>query len=176
MNYKNIIFEKISKSEAQLQKLSLIGINYDKRLKNSLIEEYKNPTEISDKDIIQYENESNILLPDEYKLFLLKTNGGSPSKNVYNLTSKKNFVIGHFFTLLSKVEMYTLRKNNNNDIRSFPNNYLAIADTVNGDYILLNTDNQSNDFGSIYLYFHEKNGATKKISSTFESLLDKLYE
>ena len=100
MNYKNIIFEEISKSEAQLQKLSLIGINYDKRLKNSLIEEYKNPTEISDKDIIQYENESNILLPDEYKLFLLKTNGGSPSKNVYNLTSKKKFVIGHFFTLL----------------------------------------------------------------------------
>ena len=33
MIYKNIKFEKISKSEQQLQSLSLIGINYDKRLK-----------------------------------------------------------------------------------------------------------------------------------------------
>ena len=72
--------------------------------------------------------------------------------------------------------MYTLRKNNNNDIRSFPDNYLAIADTVNGDYILLNIDSQSNDYGSIYLCFHKKNDTTKKISPTFESLLDKLYE
>lgn len=46
MIYKNIKFEKISKSEQQLQSLSLIGINYDKRLKKCYWKSIRNPQKL----------------------------------------------------------------------------------------------------------------------------------
>ena len=89
MIYKNIKFEKISKSEQQLQSLSLIGINYDKRLKKMLLEEYKKPSEVNDVMLNQFEEESGINFPIEYKKFLLTTNGGSPSKDTFDISPKK---------------------------------------------------------------------------------------
>ena len=89
MIYKNIKFEKISKSEQQLQSLSLIGINYDKRLKKMLLEEYQKPPEVNDVMLNQFEEESGINFPIEYKKFLLTTNGGSPSKDTFDISPKK---------------------------------------------------------------------------------------
>ncbi|MDC4393324.1 SMI1/KNR4 family protein, partial [Acinetobacter baumannii] len=88
-----------------------------------------------------------------------------PSKSIFDLTKKKDVVIGHFFTLYSKVEMYTL-ENNNNSLISFPMGYFSIGDTVNGDYILINLILNDSDYGAIFIFFHEKD-ELKKVSNSF---------
>ena len=46
-----------------------IGINYDKRLKKMLLEEYQKPSEVNDVMLNQFEEESGINFPIEYKIF-----------------------------------------------------------------------------------------------------------
>ena len=176
MIYKNIKFEKISKSEQQLQSLSLIGINYDKRLKKMLLEEYQKPSEVNVVMLNQFEEESGINFPIEYKKFLLTKNGGSPSKDTFDISPKKNRVIQNFFTLNSKVVSYTLKHNNSGELISFPKYYYAIAYTVNGDFIMLNVDDNSNNYGGVFIYFHDKENSLKKIASSFDDFLDKLHD
>lgn len=176
MIYKNIKFEKISKSEQQLQSLSLIGINYDKRLKKMLLEEYQKPSEVNDVMLNQFEEESGINFPIEYKKFLLTTNGGSPSKDTFDISPKKNRVIQNFFTLNSKVVSYTLKHNNSGELISFSKDYYAIAYTVNGDFIMLNVDDNSNNYGGVFIYFHDKENSLKKIASSFDDFLYKLHD
>lgn len=174
MEYRNIEFDKIAKSEQQLQSLSFIGINYDKKLKKALTEEYKNPSVVNINMLKDLEDKYNLVLTEEYKNFLLETNGGIPSKSIFDLTKKKDVVIGHFFTLYSKVEMYTL-ENNNNSVISFPVGYFSIGDTVNGDYILINLIVNDSDYGAIFIFFHEKD-ELKKVSNSFNEFLDKLHD
>ncbi|MDC4617476.1 SMI1/KNR4 family protein [Acinetobacter baumannii] len=174
MEYRNIEFDKIAKSEQQLQSLSFIGINYNKKLKKALTEEYKNPSIVDINMLKDLEDKYNLVLTEEYKNFLLETNGGVPSKSIFDLTKKKDVVIGHFFTLYSKVEMYTL-ENNNNSLISFPMGYFSIGDTVNGDYILINLILNDSDYGAILIFFHEKD-ELKKVSNSFNEFLDKLHD
>ncbi|RYL13602.1 SMI1/KNR4 family protein [Acinetobacter baumannii] len=174
MEYRNIEFDKIAKSEQQLQSLSFIGINYNKKLKKALTEEYKNPSIVDINMLKDLEDKYNLVLTEEYKNFLLETNGGVPSKSIFDLTKKKDVVIGHFFTLYSKVEMYTL-ENNNNSLISFPMGYFSIGDTVNGDYILINLILNDSDYGAIFIFFHEKD-ELKKVSNSFNEFLDKLHD
>ncbi|HGY4641019.1 SMI1/KNR4 family protein [Acinetobacter baumannii] len=173
MEYRNIEFDKIAKSEQQLQSLSFIGINYNKKIKKALTEEYKNPSIVDINMLKDLEDKYNLVLTEEYKNFLLETNGGVPSKSIFDLTKKKDVVIGHFFTLYSKVEMYTL-ENNNNSLISFPMGYFSIGDTVNGDYILINLILNDSDYGAIFIFFHEKD-ELKKVSNSFNEFLDKLH-
>lgn len=174
MIYNGINFEKISKSEQQLQSLSLIGINYDKRLKKSLLEEYKNPSNIDESMIDDFEKEYDIELPNDYKKFLLATNGGRTSQSIFDISKNKDIVVNNFFTLLSKVIMYTLRNVNNGDLINFPKNFIAIADTVNGDYILLNVDKSDQQYGKVYGFLHETN-ELNNIGLSFDEFLDKLH-
>jgi hypothetical protein len=175
MEYNGIFFEKIAYSEQEIISFASIGIRYDKKMKNSLILEYKEPTEISRMMIDDFEEKYGVNLPEDYKLFLEKTNGGIPEKNVFNIAKTKDIVIGHFFTLSSRVYIYTLEYNNNGDLIKIPNQYFAISDTVNGDYILLNVDKNNKKFGSICIYFYDENNI-KKLNICFNDFLNKLHE
>lgn len=110
MGYRSIEFDKIAKSEQQLQSLSFIGINYDKKLKKALTEEYKNPSVVDINMLKDLEDKYNLVLTEEYKNFLLETNGGVPSKSIFDLTKKKDIVIGHFLhcTLRLKCTPYKI--------------------------------------------------------------------
>ena len=87
---------------------------------------------------------------------------GAPQKIHLIFLQKKNRVIQNFFTLNSKVVSYTLKHNNSGELISFPKYYYAIAYTVNGDFIMLNVDDDSNDYGGVYIYFHDKEYSLKK--------------
>lgn len=141
-----------------------------------LLEEYQKPSEVNDVMLNQFEGESGINFPIEYKKFLLTKNGGSPSKDTFDISPKKNRVIQNFFTLNSKVVSYTLKHNNSGELISFPKYYYAIAYTVNGDFIMLNVDDNSNDYGGVFIYFHDKENSLKKIASSFDDFLDKLHD
>lgn len=70
MKYRNIEFDKIAKSEQQLQSLSFSGINYDKKLKKTLTEE--NPSVVDINMLKDFEDKYNLILTEEYKNFYWK--------------------------------------------------------------------------------------------------------
>lgn len=115
----------------------------------------ENPTpELINQNIINtLEDNLHTKLPNSYKSFLLKTNGGSPI-NIY-------FMIKSCNRLGAVQNFFGMHKQSYRDIFSkrlifidrIPPNTLAISSQPNGDLILLSVS--GSDYGKIYYWDHD---------------------
>ena len=85
-------------------------------------------------DILKFENEHNLLLPDEYKEFLEKHNGGIPNNSCFLDGRVLNFFFGLFNNpkLEESIEWHLNMYNDR-----YPSSMLPIASAGGGDFILI---------------------------------------
>ena len=140
---------------------------------------------ISSSDIDLFENNLSMSLPDEYKAFLLNSNGGiSPNLKYFDF-EEEDSVIDAFFgiELQKKDRNYDLEINHIRMENRCPIEFLPIAIDAFGNKILLNLDNKSVYFWDHELEADESNGDDplnyynniKKISDSFNEFLRSLY-
>lgn len=108
---------------------------------------------VSEMDIFRFENDNSIVLPDEYKKFVIEFGGGYFGySNIYSLDKDSSFFI---------------LKNQH----SVPDGYLAIADNECGDYYVLKIENDI-VLRKVLFYGHEEQRIVEtKYEDVFEFLV-----
>jgi cell wall assembly regulator SMI1 len=103
---------------------------------------------ISNKEIEEFEQKFNIVLPANYKKLILIHNGGENENDDMLLSSLRSIKYGKF-TLEQSIRILQIVEEN------IPRNYLPFADTGTGNIIALNVE-KGNEFGKIYLFRHDE--------------------
>lgn len=106
--------------------------------------------------IIRLEKQYNIVLPEEYKRFLLKYNGGETPKTKFRL-NKVNSDIKAFYGLGNVNMHYNFQKliDNMNILEDYiEDDMLPIATTTSGDDIAIAIGSEEN--GSVYFRYHDR--------------------
>ncbi|MCQ9122458.1 MULTISPECIES: SMI1/KNR4 family protein [Rodentibacter] len=157
----SLIFKKLGLSPEDLEDMQKNSLRLDKRDKRALIKTYETDYVITQDDIVALEAEIGFSLPQDYIDFLMRYNGGDPSKSVFN----ENVVVQYFFALKSHYSGYLLI--NMGDYG------LAIAETPNGDQLVLSPT------GKIYYFDHEipycEGEELEFVCESFTALLEGLY-
>lgn len=128
--------------------------------------------------IRQFEITYGISLPDDYKSFLLKFNGGYPSDDLaFNIEEDgTDSVLSHFYELgKSTDEIQSLEECISDLVQTgfIPPNYLPIADDAFGNQICVGLSEEI--FGQIFFWDHEGNDQTMvRVASNFQSFLEGL--
>lgn len=100
------------------------------------------------KNISDWEIKNNVNLPDDYKNFLLKYNGGNPSLNTFN--SKK----GKIYQILSFFELSNILDEKYVDYDSYIPKYMyPIGNDSGGNLILISLEKDT--YGNIIYWSHE---------------------
>lgn len=107
---------------------------------------------LTEADILQFEIKWGIILPPDYKQFLLKNNGGKPNPNKFKVDIRG-------FENCSRVRcFFGIHKNDKHDLSEhiqrykhmLPTNLLPIASEIASDLICLSVN--GNDYGKIYFW------------------------
>ena len=112
--------------------------------------------------IIKFQIDNNIKLPEKYKQFMLKWNGGYPEPNLFRISDKQgtsvvNILngIGDMYDNLEKVmEIYKNR---------LPNSFIPIGDDPGGNVICLGIEKPYNE--AIYFWDHENESSNPEVMS-----------
>ena len=160
----NIKFKKFGLSPEDIQQMRNYGILPDKRTLKSL-SKANNTRNPNVEDIIEFQDKLGFKIDIDYVEFLLKNNGGIPSK----IRIKGNkMVIDHFLSFKSDYKLNSLI-----DIYpDFQQYGLPIAATPSGDRIILSSD------GKIRFFNHNIDSIDEEIgviAENFIELLEKLY-
>lgn len=160
----NIKFKKFGLSQEEVQQMKSYGILPDKRTLQNLTKAYNSKPPLSE-DIIEFQHRLGYQIDELYVQFLLKQNGGIPSKV---RIKGKNIVVDHFlsfnsdYKLNSIIDMYP----------DFQQYGLPIARTPSGDTLILSSD------GKIYLFDHNIDSINNDVgivANNFSNLLEVLY-
>ena len=140
-------------------------------------------TQPHESDILQFEAELDVKLPESYKAFLITHNGGRPKPSKISFTAKNGKLedspIQYFFGLhngriASLRQKFGLYKNR------IPKDFLSVATDSFGNLILMNVGNQSN--GKIFFWDHEREedlpplNNISFVANSFEDFVDALKE
>ena len=160
----NIKFKKFGLSPEDIQQMRNYGILPDKRTLRSLSKAY-NSSNPNIEDIIELQDKLDFKIDTDYVDFLLKNNGGIPSK--VRIKGNK-IVIDHFLSFRSDYKLNSLI-----DIYpDFQQYGLPIAETPSGDSIILSSD------GKIRFFNHNIDSIDEEVgvvANNFLELLEKLY-
>ena len=160
----NIKFKKFGLSPELIQQMRNYGILPDKRTLKSLSKAY-NSSNPNIEDIIELQDKLDFKIDTAYVDFLLKNNGGIPSK--VRIKGNK-IVIDHFLSFKSDYKLNSLI-----DIYpDFQQYGLPIAETPSGDSIILSSD------GKIRFFNHNIDSIDEEVgvvANNFLELLEKLY-
>ena len=160
----NIKFKKFGLSPDDIQQMKNYGILPDKRTLQSLSKAY-NSINPSIEDIIEFQDKLGFKVDTDYVDFLLRNNGGIPSK--VRIKGNK-IVIDHFLSFKSDYKLNSII-----DIYSDFQQYgLPIAKTPSGDSIILSSDGKVRFFNHNIDSIDEEVGV---IANNFLELLEKLY-
>jgi cell wall assembly regulator SMI1 len=145
--------------------------------------------QIKAEDIAEFENEVGIKFPEDYKRFMLKSNGGTPKEEwLYDffdeVTEAENTsVIREFFSLFSdnSVKMSNLREIYKimTYEETISTDMLPIADDPGGNIIGISLN--KDDFGYVYFINHEYDDldtgylVKSKIAESFSNFIGALY-
>ncbi len=138
----------------------LIKINIMKLILN-LSEE-----KISNDELLEFEQSIGYKLPENYKEFILKNNGGVPNKEYF-----EEIKVSYFTPI--KYGENTVEKAYEMLKEILPNGYLPIANDVCGELICIDLKS-GNTFGNIY--YVADGDEPLVIAKNFEQLLDGLTE
>jgi len=159
LKMKEVTFEKYGLSPSDVKYYRDIGILPDKRTLKNLINAYNSNFKFDIKNIYELEEKIGFSIDTDYIDFLLKNNGGIPSKNSIR---KKNVVIDRFLSFKSDYKFNSLI-----DLyQEFSNYGLPIARTPVGDTVILHAD------GKFYLYSHDSGSINKNIGILANNFLD----
>ncbi len=121
---------------------------------------------ISVNDILEFEIKNKLQLPNSYKKFILKNNGGYTG----NLTYEQEFTIGSFYSI--KYGESTI-DNTINILQiiedTLPPIFIPIADDWGGNIYCI-----SKKDGKIYLWFHDTDNEAILICESFEGFVEGL--
>lgn len=142
--------------------------------------------------ISEFEKQFDFKLPQDYKAFMLKNNGGTPKKNwafdfVDTASGKSDSSGINYFCIL-----YDEETENNDDLRASyialvleepaqsPPNLLPILDDPGGNIVFLSVAGK--DYGKVYFGDHELEDpetgylVMSPIADSFSEFIDKCYE
>ena len=139
---------------------------------------------ISESNITDFENEYNIKLPDAYKAFLIKNNGGKPTPRKFNSVDKK--ITSRIMLFFPLGKFYPKNLANNYEVfvegNKIPKNLLPIGEDPINNLICMSIDGK--DYGAIYYWSmdYEEDGfkASYKyirlVSESFTEFINSLSE
>ncbi len=119
------------------------------------------------------EKQYNIVLPDEYKRFLLNYNGGMTPKTKFRINKVSSDVRG-FYGLGNADKYYNFQKliDNMNILEDYiEDNMLPIATTVSGDDIVIGISKEEN--GCIFFKYHDRGRKYIKLADTLCEFVSK---
>lgn len=123
-------------------------------------------TPLSQKDIEVFENDIEAKLPRDYRLFLLRNNGGVPRTQLKYSGKNQTFRVGVFYDLLPSPESGLRRAVN--DLEKLVKGYLPIADEMGEQEICISLIN-----GKRGVYLTEYiNGSDDPVAVTMHKLED----
>jgi cell wall assembly regulator SMI1 len=144
-----------------------------------MVEFYKTEVVIGEREIIEIENLLGYSLPEEYRIHLLKYNGGKCKPNVFsfienNKISKSNIdwflaiYDGKYDNLRLYIDMYIIEQ------KRLPDYFIPIAHDPGGNLICISC--LTSNFGFIYFWDHEKEEEENAylISDSFNHFLENL--
>ncbi|MBF0785885.1 SMI1/KNR4 family protein [Muribacter muris] len=144
-----LTFKKYGLSPEEVEMMEKHFIRLDKRRKKILIRAYESNYRVSEQEIADFECVIGYKLPIDYVQFLLKFNGGDPSKPCISELD----VISYFLCFKSEdksASLVDIYSNTDVEILEEIKYYgLPIATTVGGNFIVLSPD------GKIYFFDHE---------------------
>ena len=123
--------------------------------------------------IERFQSRNNVILPDEYKTFLLKYNGGMTPKTKFNI-NKVSSDIRYFYGLGNVNEDYNLQYliDKRNEFQNYlKEKMLPIAANAFGDDIILCI--LEKDRGSIYFRYHDRNKKYIRLTDSLPEFVSK---
>jgi hypothetical protein len=114
---------------------------------------------LSERSLVAFERKLSVKLPEDYREFLLRTNGGYPADDLQfqfiEGDRESDSVLGEFYTLAQDSELGTLQEGLETFVNAdrMPPWCLPIADDAFGNQICLSLN--QDDFGAIYFWNHE---------------------
>lgn len=146
-------------------------------------------TKVYEEDVVEIENGLGIKFPEDYKAFIIQTNGGIPEEDMlydfYDEVSEleNTSIIRKFFSLYvddtilknNLKVIYTTMRNE----ETIPADMLPIADDPTGNIISLSLNKE--DYGFIYYLNHEFEDVDtgylvkSKIANSFKEFINCLY-
>jgi cell wall assembly regulator SMI1 len=140
---------------------------------------------ITQEKLSALEEKLQVVFPTDYKSFLLKKNGGSPTLSTIKFTGVDGFsnstIIKQFFSV-EGMPAFNLEINTNFYTRSgrIPKNVIPIAEDIASNLICMDVSNTSN--GTIYFWDHELEldkedyGNLAPISRSFSEFINMLHQ
>lgn len=144
---------------------------------NAEFEVFDSAKRVSRSAVEKAEREHAFRIPDEYKAFLLKHNGGHPRRCCFRFGkgAYRDSLVGSFFSvggpgymnLAHYVEVYSDR---------LPANYFPIANDPGGNLIVISCSGPTK--GAVYFWDHEHEGkkALHRVAKSFDDFLALLTE
>lgn len=134
-------------------------------------------------DIKRLEKKCNVHLPEDYKEFLIRNNGGRVEPKSFFVGDPRNDRIGqvHYFFIINH-PMECCRPDSNYEVflGRIPRNYFPIATEDGGNIICLSLN--AKDYGSVHYWDHNEEGLCQnfenvhKLAPTFTEFLNGLFD
>ncbi|MEK4077564.1 SMI1/KNR4 family protein [Paenibacillus sp. FSL R5-0486] len=141
---------------------------------------YNTNEKIKLKNIEEFEAKYDVVLPVQYRDFLLEYNGGNVKPNVFKISDDEGETALNTLYGLDINESYDeLSSVFDSLYGEIPNEFISIGDDSGGNQICLGTSEEY--AGKIYIFLHDIEPTEKisnmfLISDSFDSFLDSLYE
>ncbi|UPK42414.1 SMI1/KNR4 family protein [Paenibacillus pabuli] len=141
---------------------------------------YNTNEKIKLKNIEEFEAKYAVVLPVQYRDFLLEYNGGNVKPNVFKISDDEGETALNTLYGLDINESYDeLSSVFDSLYGEIPNEFISIGDDSGGNQICLGTSEEY--AGKIYIFLHDIEPTEKMsnmflISDSFDSFLDSLYE
>lgn len=136
---------------------------------------------LSEEALRRFEFEIGALLPEQFREFLLKHNGGKPVPSDFKISDNEgNSCLHHVYGLHDGPDYSNIASNHRVFKGRIPNELLAIADDPFGNQICIGIKKKY--LGRIYFWDHEEESrffkfkGTTLLAHTFDDFLESLYE
>jgi hypothetical protein len=115
-------------------------------------------TRVTDKELSEFEDKRGLTFPEDYRNFLLQTNGGQPEPSTFHFRSEENkeedSLIDFFFSFAPTRQLYGIEENLEEYEGRIPDGLLPIACDPFDNLVLISFIEGT--YGKIYFWDHEK--------------------
>lgn len=174
-----LVFSHFGMSEKEIASFAQIGIKYDKRTRSAYLAEFSSPSIATSSAITELESIASGVLPDDYRNFILSTNGGKPNLDSIFVPNHGWTTIQHFSPLVCRINSITLSHLIKVTYKDrIPKTHLPIATTPGGSWFLLSLNKENH--GNIFFWDHEREddslGGLLLTADCFSTFLSSLKE
>lgn len=147
-------FRPFGMPDRDIKDLEKNGIRYDRRSRAAYLSEFSSPSVVRNEDIADFELAHSVSLPNDYRDFLLKQNGGKPNKDMVFVQEHGWTIIQHFSPLICRIKSIALKQLIDVTYEGrMPKWFIPIATTPGGSWFVLSI--KSDSFGRVFFWDHE---------------------